>query len=66
MLFGNIINSSKDVSDTIEYDDLCIKYYNSFFPIKNEKQEKNNLIVQNDLEVLLCDFCKKEPLLSKM
>ena len=66
IIFNNIINSTKDVSDTIEYDDLCIKYYNSFFPIKNEKQEKNNLKVKNDLEVLLCDFCKKEPLMSKM
>ena len=64
-IFENIIKSTKNESDIINYDDLCIKYYNSFFPVKKEIQEKNNIKVRNDLELLLNEFYNKEPILSK-
>ena len=64
-IFDNIIKCTKITSDIINCSDLCIKYYNSYFPTKNEKQEKNNLKVKNDLELILYEFYKKEPLISK-
>ena len=65
IIFGNIIKSTKNESDIINYSDLCIKYYNSFFPVKNENQEKNNLRVRKDLELILNVFYQKEPIISK-
>ena len=65
IIFENMIKSTKNKSDIINYNDLCIKYYNSFFPVKNEIQEKNNEVVRKDLELILNEFYNKEPILSK-
>lgn len=65
IIFENIIKSTKNESDIINYNDLFIKYYNSYFPVKNEKHKKNNLKVRNDIELILNEFYLKEPILSK-
>ena len=36
------------------------KYYNSYYPVKNEKQEIQNNKNKEDLEILLSDFCEKD------
>ena len=41
-LFCQLMEKIKDVSDMIPYEDLNIKYLNSFSEPKNDKMEKNN------------------------
>ena len=39
-IFSNIMIKLKDVSDVIDYKKIKIKYFNSYFPVRNERQEK--------------------------
>ena len=62
MIFERIIKSTQNSSDIIDYKDLCIRYFNSFYPVKNSIQENNNLKVKEQIEVILNEFYNKEPL----
>ena len=55
----------KNVSKVITYDEIPKKYFNSYFPIKNEKQRNKNNKNKEELEKLLNYFCEKEPLFSR-
>jgi GTP-binding protein EngB required for normal cell division len=68
-IFGDIMNSVNQVSDVIDYNDLITQYYNSYWPIKEDKrieQTTTNNQNKKKLEVLLNDFSQKEPLFSKI
>jgi len=68
-IFGDIMNSVDQVSDVIDYNDLKTQYFNSYWPIKeNRRIEQTTTNNQNKkrLEVLLNDFSQKEPLFSKI
>ena len=59
----DIMGGFKNVSDVIDFEELKIKYYNSYSPDKKDKKIQNKKI-KEDLLILLDDFCKKEPLCS--
>ena len=62
IIFSKLMDKVKNVSDVINYKDLRIKYYNSYSPVKNEKQKDKNNKNKEDLEILLNDLCQKNPL----
>ena len=59
-IFTKLMEKSKNDSDIVDYKELKIKYYNSYYPVKNEKQEIQNNKNKEDLEILLSDFCEKD------
>jgi GTPase Era involved in 16S rRNA processing len=61
-LFSDLMQNIKNISDVIDYRALKIKYYNSYSPVRNEKQRIQNSKNKEDIERLLNDFCEKEPL----
>ena len=65
-IFSNIMIKLKDVSDVIDYKKIKIKYFNSYFPVRNERQEKNNNIIRNELEEELNKFILMKPLFFKI
>jgi GTP-binding protein EngB required for normal cell division len=68
-IFGDIMNSVNQVSDVIDYNDLKTQYFNSYWPIKEDRrieQTTSNNQNRKNLEVLLNDFSQKEPLFSKI
>ena len=64
-IFSKLIERTKNVSDAIDYRELKIKYYNSYLPVKSEKRKIINNKNREDLEILINDFCQKEPLFSQ-
>ena len=52
-IFNKLMDKVKDESDIIDYKQLKIKYFNSYFPVKNEKQKKKNILVRDELEIEL-------------
>ena len=56
----------KNVSDVISYNELQTKYFNSYCPVKNEKQKLKNNKNKEELEVILNYFYEKPPLFSKI
>ena len=65
-IFSRIMDKVKDVSDVIDYNNLKIRYYNSYSPAKNEKQINKNIKVRDDLEILLNELSKNEPLFNQI
>ena len=65
-IFSKIMDKVKDVSDVIDYNNLKIRYFNSYSPVKNEKQRKKNIKVRDDLEILLNELSKNEPLFNQI
>ena len=68
-LFKNIMNSIKKVSDPVEYENLNIQYFNSFWPINEKKrdtQEKINNKVKNKLDGEMYKLSKTDPLFTKI
>ena len=65
-IFSRIMDKVKDVSDVIDYNNLKIRYYNSYSPAKNEKQKNKNIKVRDDLEILLNELSEYEPLFNKI
>ena len=61
-IFSKLMERTQNVSDVVDYKELKIKYYNSYCPVKNEKQEIKNNKNKEDLEILINDFCQKDPL----
>ena len=66
VIFSNLMEKVKDVSDVIDYKELNIKYYNSYSPIKNEKQRPLNNKNKEDIEILFKDLCSKPPLFCQI
>ena len=70
-IFDKIMNSIKDVSDVVDYDNINIKYFNSFSPLnKNPKKKENQRILNDknkcDLEKELKKLSNTEPLFCKI
>ena len=64
-IFSRIMDKVKNVSYAIDYRNLKIRYYNCFWPVKNDKQRLTNMKNRDDLEILLDELCKRESLFSK-
>ena len=56
----------KDVSDVIDYKNLKFKYFNSYCPVKKDKQKEINEKNRDETEKLLDDFIKEEPLFCQI
>ena len=65
-ILGNIMKKVKNVSDVIDYKDLITKYFNSYSPVKKPKQRERNQKNKEELEIILDEMSKKDPLLSKI
>jgi GTPase Era involved in 16S rRNA processing len=63
-ILGQIMDNVKQVSDVINYNDLTTKYFNSYCPVKNDKQRARNKKNKEELEVILDQISQKEPLFS--
>ena len=61
-----IMEKVKKVSDIISYNELQTKYFNSYCPVKNEKQKLKNNKNKEELEVFLNYLYEKPPLFSKI
>ena len=66
IIFSLLMKKVKNVSDVIDYKELRVKYYNSYSPVKNEKQKIQNSKNKEDLEILLNDLSHKEPLFCQI
>ena len=66
IIFTNLMERVKNVSDIIDYKQLRIKYYNSYSPVKNDKQRIKNNKNKEDLEILLNDLGQKDPLFCQI
>ena len=68
IIFSNLMEKVKDVSDVIDYKELNIKYYNSYSPIREDRKgqvEQNNKN-KKDIENLMKDLCSKKPLFCQI
>lgn len=65
-IFSRLMEKVKDVSDIIDYKELKTKYYNSYSPVKTDKQKELNEINKADLEILLKEFCQVQPLFCQI
>ena len=64
-----VMEKVKNVSDVIDYKNLNTKYFNSYWPIKEEhKNEQINFNNENrkNLELSLDEYSQKPPLFSKI
>lgn len=66
IIFSRLMERVKDVSDTIRYKEMEIKYYNSYSPVKNDKQKKQNEKNKEDIENLFNELIQKEPLFCQI
>ena len=66
IIFNNLMDKVKDVSDVINYKDLRIKYFNSYCPVKKDIQKINNTKNKEETEKLLDDLIQKEPLFCQI
>ena len=65
-IFSNIMDKVKEVSDVIDYKELRVKYFNSYSPVKNDRQKNKNIKVRDELEIDLDYLTKTEPLFSQI
>ena len=66
IIFSLLMKKVKNVSDVINYKELKIKYYNSYSPVKTDKQREQNNKNKEDLENIITDLCHKEPLFCQI
>ena len=62
IIFSKLMEKVKEVSDPISYKEIKVRYYNSYSPVKNDKQRLQNEKNKEDIEKLFDDFISKEPL----
>ena len=62
IIFSKLMEKVKKVSDPISYKEIKVRYYNSYSPVKNDKQRLLNEKNKEDIEKLFDDFISKEPL----
>ena len=65
-IFSKLMEKVKNVSDVIEYKDLKIRYFNLASKPKTEKQKLNNIKYRDELEILLDELSKDEPLFRRV
>ena len=64
--FTEIMEKIKEVSDVIDYDDLKIKYFNSFSEPRNNIQKEKNNENRAELQKLLNEISEAEPLFNQI
>ena len=65
-IFKELMEKVKAVSDTISYDDLKIKYFNSYSEATNNKKKKSNDRTRDELEVIFDELSKNIPLFCQV
>ena len=65
-IFSKLMDKVKDVSDVINYKDLNTKYFNSYSPVKTDRQKFKNSKVRDELEVELNKLILYPALFSKI
>ena len=65
-IFEKIMEKVKGVSDVISYNDLKIKYFNSYSVCNNSKKRKSNERTRNELEVIFEELSKNSPLFHQI
>ena len=65
-IFSKLMEKVKNVSDVIEYKALKIRYFNLASKPKTEKQKLNNIKYRDELEILLDELSKDEPLFRRV
>ena len=65
-IFSKLMEKVKNVSDVIEYKDLKIRYFNLASKPKTERQKLNNIKYRDELEILLDELSKDEPLFRRV
>ena len=65
-IFEQIMEKVKGVSDVISYNDLKIKYCNSYSVAKNNKMKNNNNRTRAELEVIFDELSKNSPLFTQV
>ena len=66
-IFSKLMEKVKNVSEVISYENLKKKYFNSHSDPKNNKKKiKRNNQNREELEVLLDELCKNEPLFTRV
>ena len=65
-LFENLMKKVKDVSNVIDYKNLKFKYFNSYCPVKKDKQKEINEKNRVETEKILDDLIKEEPLFCQI
>lgn len=65
-IFSTLMEKVKDVSNVIDYQKLKVKYYNSYSPTRTQKQIEKNRKNKEDLEILINDLNKGQPLFCQI
>ena len=65
-IFSKLMEKVKNVSDVIEYKDLKIRYFNLASKPKTERQKLNNIKYRDELEILIDELSKEEPLFRRV
>ena len=65
-IFKELMEKVKLVSDVISYDDLKIKYFNSYSEATNNKKKKSNDRTRDELEFVFDELCKSSPLFCQV
>ena len=65
-IIKNIMKKVKDISKTIDFQSINRKYYNIYSRIKNNKQERANLKIREDLINEILKYNKYEPMFTKL
>lgn len=66
IIFCNIMEKIKNVSNVIPYEELKKKYFNSFSEAKKEIQKKMNDKNRIELEELISELCEADPLFCQI
>ena len=65
-IFEQIMEKVKNVSDVISYNDLKIKYFNSYSDADNNKKKKSNKRTREELEDIFTELSKNPPLFCQI
>ena len=65
-ILGQVMKRIEKISRVIDYNDLITKYFNSYSPVKNPKQQKRNEKNKVELEEYLENLSNKEPLFTRI
>ena len=60
------MDTCKNDSNVVDFNDISIKYFSLYFPVKNDTQKENNNKVKNEIDSLFNKFYNKSPLFSKI
>ena len=61
-IIASIMEKVKNISDIVNCNDIVTKYFNSYSPAENIKQKTITEKNREELEIILDEFIKKEPL----